>query len=188
MKRIAIAAAAAIAMLSTAAQAQTAKTSPVYGEVGYTQFKFKEEGVGSVKPNALRGIVGYEFHPNVAVEGMLAFGISDDSISVDEGFGPINVDLKLQHAYGIYVKPKFNVTPEFEVFGRLGYTQAKFKATASFAGVSVSESDSDGDVSYGLGAAYRFNPRMSVGLDYMRYSDKDGVKVDGVTVSFGYRF
>jgi predicted porin len=172
MKRIAIAAAAAIAMLSTAAQAQT---SPVYGEIGYTMLKMKAEGE-SVKPNALRGIVGYTLHPNVAVEGMLAFGVGDDSIN--------GVDVKLQHAYGAYVKPKFDVTPQFEVFGRLGFTEAKFKATDA----AGSESDSDNDFSYGLGAAYRFNPRMSVGLDYMRYSDKDGVKVDGVTVSFGYRF
>jgi opacity protein-like surface antigen len=185
MKRIAIAAAAAIAMLSTAAQAQTAKTSPVYGEIGYTQFKVKDELSGSIKPNALRGIVGYTLHPNVAVEGMLAFGISDDSLTFDDGFGPVTTELKLQHAYGIYVKPKFNVTPEFEVFGRLGYTKAKFKWNDVG---GESGSDSEGDVSYGLGAAFNFNPRMSVGLDYMRYSDKDGVKVDGVTLNFGYRF
>jgi opacity protein-like surface antigen len=187
MKRIAIAAAAAIAMLSTAAQAQT---SPLYGEIGYTQFKIKEEGSSNLKPNALRGIIGYTLHPNVAVEGMLAFGVGDDGVTEDVVGVPVNFDLKLQHAYGIYVKPKFNVTPQFEVFGRLGYTEAKFKGTTSVPslGLSVSESDSDGDVSYGLGAAYNFTPRMNVGLDYMRYSDKEGVKVDGVTLSFGYRF
>jgi outer membrane autotransporter protein len=186
MKRFAIAAAAAIAMLSTGAQAQT---SPFYGEVGYTVLKFKAEGQPNLKPSALRGIVGYEFHPNLAVEGMLAFGVSNDDFNVDDGLGGVaNVEVKLQHAYGIYVKPKFNVTPQFEVFGRLGYNRIKTKETDTAFGASESFSDSDGDFAYGLGAAYRFNPRMSVGLDYMRYFDKDGGKIDGVTVSFGYRF
>lgn len=38
------------------------------------------------------------------------------------------------------------------------------------------------------GIAYRFEPRYNIGLDYMRYFDKEGTKVDGVTVSLGYRF
>jgi len=148
--------------------------------------KIKGEGL-SIKPKALRGIVGYEFHPNLAVEGMLAFGVSDGSTDVDAGI-PVNLSMKVEHAYGIYVKPKFDVTPQFEVFGRLGYAETKLKATVSALGMSASDSSSDGDFSYGLGVAYRFDPRMSVGLDYMRNYNKDGVKIDGVTLSLGYRF
>jgi opacity protein-like surface antigen len=177
MKRIAIAAAAAVAMLSTAAQAQ--QTNYFYGEVGYTVMKIEGDGLPNVKPNALRGIVGYAYHPNLAMEGMLAFGVRDDSFN-DAG---VNVDVKLKNAWGIYLKPKFDVTPQLEVFGRLGATKTNIKATAA----GVSESERKGDLSWGLGAAYRFNPRMSVGLDYMRYSD-DTSRVDGVTLSLGYRF
>jgi opacity protein-like surface antigen len=187
MKRIAIAATAVLAMLGTSAQAQT-KTSPLYGEVGYTFVKIKPEGSESAKLGALRGIVGYDLHPNIAVEGMLAFGVNDDKESFDVGGVTVNAKLELQNAYGIYVKPKFNPTKELELFGRLGYARTKLKATVSALGFSESASDSDSDFSYGAGLKYNFDPRMSVGLDYMRYFDKDGVKIDGVTVGFGYRF
>ena len=88
MKRIVIAAVAAFAMLG-AAQAQTqTQPSPFYGELGYTFLKLKEEGL-STRNGAIRGIFGYAFHPNIAVEGMLGFAVNDDSVTfVDPTFGP----------------------------------------------------------------------------------------------------
>ena len=198
MKLIAIAAASTLLMLGGAAQAQQARSTVggTYAELGYTQLKFSGEGA-SLKPSALRGIVGYDFHPNFAVEGMLAFGVRDDSISETVVSGTdtatANVKVKLQHAYGVYLKPKANVTDALEVFGRLGYTRAKVKGTAdvSLNGVNVgsmSDSSSDGGVSYGLGANFKFSPAAYVGIDYMHYFKKDGVKAEGFTVGVGFRF
>jgi opacity protein-like surface antigen len=181
MKRVVLAAAAVLTMLGTSAQAQT--PSPLYGEVGYSFLKLKGEGE-SINLGALRGILGYDLHSNIAIESMLAFGVNDEK----ESDGTVTVKLGLQNAYGIYVKPKFNPTKELELFARLGLARSKLKATVSAPGISVSASDSDSDFSYGAGLKYNFDPRMSVGLDYMRYFDKDGVTIDGVTVGFGYRF
>jgi opacity protein-like surface antigen len=191
MKHFAIAATAALALLGTSAQAQTTARSAqgLYGEVGYTHLKLKVDGVsGDATLGALRGILGYDLHPNLALEGLLAFGVKDDEASDVVSGIPVTAKLELQNAFGIYVKPKFNPTNELELFGRLGWTRTKLKATLSIPGASASESDSDSDFSYGVGAKYNFNPRMSVGLDWMRYFDKDGVTIDGVTVGFGYRF
>jgi opacity protein-like surface antigen len=185
MKRIVIAAAAAFAMLG-AAQAQT-QTSPFYGELGYTFLKLKEEGL-STRNGAIRGIVGYAFHPNIAVEGMLGFAVNDDSVTfVDPTFGPVDVKVKLQNSYGIFVKPKY-AFDKVEVFGRLGWTRSKIKATANVGGASASASESDSDFAYGAGVNFNINPRTYVGLDYMRYYSKDGAKVDGLTLGVGYRF
>lgn len=197
MKLIAIAAASALLMLGTAAQAQQARSTVggTYAEVGYTQFKFGDGS--SLKPGAIRGIVGYDFHPNIAVEGMLAFGIRNDSVTETVVSGTdvatANVKAKLEHAYGVYLKPKANVTDALELFGRVGYTRAKVKATADVAlnGVAVgsmSDSSTDGGFSYGLGANYKFSPAAYVGVDYMRYYKKDGVTADGFTVGVGFRF
>jgi outer membrane autotransporter protein len=183
MKRFAIAAAAALALLGSA-QAQT--SSPLYGELGYTFLKI-EGGGFSVHPSALRGILGYDFHPNFAVEGMLAGGVSDDDTNVTVLGAPVNVSVKMQHAYGIYVKPKYNWN-QLEAFGRLGWARNRIRATASAGGRSASDSDSDDDFSYGAGVNYHFNPRMHVGLDYMVYYNKGDTKADGWTLSFGYRF
>ena len=71
MKLIAIAAVASAMLMMGTAQAQQARAGGTYAELGYTQLKTNGS---NAKPSALRGIVGYDFHPNVAVEGMLAFG------------------------------------------------------------------------------------------------------------------
>ena len=198
MKMIAIAAASALLVLGTA-HAQQARTalSGGYAEIGYTQFKLSGEGAADAKPGAIRGIVGYDVHPNVAIEGMLAFGVRDDSATetINTVLGPVTgtAEIKLKNAYGIYVKPKFDVTDAVQLYGRVGYTHAKFEASASatapgFGTVSASESDSDGGASFGLGANFRFSPKAYVGVDYMRYFKRDGVNVNGLTVGLGYRF
>jgi outer membrane autotransporter protein len=55
--------------------------------------------------------------------------------------------------------------------------------------VGLSTGDvSSNDFAYGVGVKYNFTPRMNVGLDYTRLADKNGVKVNGVTLGVGYHF
>ena len=185
MKHLTIAAAAAFMLLGTA-HAQQA-TSPLYGEVGYTHLS-TDTGFGKANPGMIRGIVGYEFHPFVAAEGMLAFGVREDSVSGTALGVPFTADVKVQHSYGVFVKPKFSPTNGLEVFGRLGYAQSKVRFDVNTAAGSGSASDSDGDFAYGAGVSYRFSPRAHVSIDWMRYYDKSSTTVDGVTISVGMRF
>jgi opacity protein-like surface antigen len=166
MKRIAIAAAAALLMLGTAQAQQSRAVTPWYGELGYSFLNVEGRGL-NVDPQALRGILGYTFHPNFAAEGMLAFGTSSDN----------NVEVK--NAFGLFLKPKYDFG-NLEAFARLGWVRSEVEV-GSF-------SDDDSDFAYGVGLNYNFNPRTYVGADYMRYFDKDGVQVDGFTISIGYRF
>ena len=179
MKRFAIAAAAALLMLGTA-QAQQARTatSPLYGEIGYTFLEVKDSGL-KANPQALRGIIGYNFHPFFAAEGMLAFGTASDDVNV----GGVNAEVKLKNAFGVFAKPKYDIG-NVELFARLGWVRSEVKVSA----LGASASDHDDDFAYGVGANYSFNPRTYVGLDYTRYFDKDGTKVNGWTVNLGYRF
>lgn len=180
MKKIAMAMAAASALLlTTGVQAQATKSSPLYGEIGYTSLKYSGAGL-SASPAALRGIVGYGLHPNFAVEGMLGFGVKNDTINV----AGTSVEVKLQHMYGAYVKARANPTPELELFARLGYAEARTKGTA--AGVAVTSTD--GDVSYGAGLNYKFTPSVYVGADYMIYYSKSGEKHKGFTLGLGMSF
>lgn len=183
MKRLAVAAASVLLMLGTA-QAQS--RAPLYGELGYSFLELKDSGF-KASPHALRGIVGYEFHPNIAAEGMLAFGVRSDDGNFTEAGVTSNIDVKLKHAFGVFVKPKYNFGPA-EVYARLGYARVKVKFRECVGAVCASGSDSDGDFAYGLGANYNFNPRMYVGADWMRLNKNDGAKLQGITVSFGYRF
>lgn len=183
MKRfVPLAAVAAALLFGPAAQAQQraavapGTTSPWYGELGYSWLDFRDNGIGfRAKPQAIRGIVGYNFHPNFAGEAMAAFGTSDDS---DRG-----VNVKLRSAYGLFLKPRMEFN-NFEVFGRLGW--ARENARASFAGVSATGHDDD--FAWGAGVNYNINPRTYVGVDYMRLLDKGSSRIDGWTVGVGYRF
>lgn len=170
---------AACLLMAGAAHAQQANQA-LYGEIGYTQLKYSAAGVPDAKPGMLRGIIGYDLHPNFALEGMLGFGVKDDSVN----FMGVNFDVKAQHAYGVFVKPKINPTKDLELFLRMGYS--RFKTKVSVLGVSAS--DSDGDFSYGGGLNYNVSPSTFIGVDYMNYFKKDGGKIDGLTVGVGFRF
>ena len=167
---------ALVALMATATQAQT-----VYGEVGYMSTKFSDSvnGIGlSAKPNAVRGIVGYEVGPMLSFEGMLALGTGSESVRVagrNAGLG-----LKINNMIGAFVKPKFPVGDVFELFGRAGYVSTKLTLDG--------ESDREGSLAYGLGGSFKMTPALSLNVDYMIYHKKDDAKIDGYSVGLNYRF
>lgn len=174
-----VAAAAALLLVGTAhAQVTTparAGASPLYGELGYTWLTVKSEPGFKAHPQAIRGVIGYDFHPYFAVEGMAAFGTSSDS---DRG-----VDLKLRQSYGVFLKPKYDFG-NVEVFARVGWEHHRVRAR----GFGLTADDSASGAAWGLGANYNFNPRTYVGVDYLRLRNQNDTKADGVTLSVGYRF
>ncbi|MBL8557539.1 MAG: porin family protein [Hyphomonadaceae bacterium] len=156
MKAIAALTALAAAIgFAAPAQAQTG----AYVNGGYTHYDADDVTLGGVT-----GRLGYRFHPNVAVEGEASFGVKDDNV------GPVNVEL--DHAIGVFGVGILPVTPNFEVFGRVGYGQVK--ASASVPGFAVS-ADEDG-FAFGGGAQYMFTDKFGVRGDYTRLEgDDDGV-------------
>ena len=151
------AAIAALALAAAGAQAQ------LYGELGYSALNV--EGAGSsIDLGALTGTLGYGVHENLAVEGMLAFGVQDDKIG--------GAKVELEHSYGLFAKPRIMLSPNFELFGRVGYGTTQIKADV--AGFSATE---DGEsVNYGAGANYFFDNQNGVRADWTRrdYRDNGG--------------
>ncbi|MBC5784774.1 porin family protein [Ramlibacter sp. USB13] len=187
MKRLTLAAAAAlVAMGSAHAQMMMPSASQVYGELGYTWLKIDAAGT-SGRPSAIRGILGWEFHPMFAGEFMLAGGVNDDNKGVSVNGVPTNVEFELKNMYGLFLKPRYLVQ-QAELFARLGYAHTKVRAASTNNNLIQGQDQSDNDFAWGIGANYRFNPRMYVGLDWMRYSNQSGHKVDGLTLGFGYHW
>lgn len=172
-----ITAIAAALLLAGAAQAQTkaAPASEFYAEAGYSFVKIDVDGV-DLEPGALRGIIGFNVHPNLAVEGMLATGVKDDN-----SFG---LKTKISSAYGVYLKPKYDFGNGFEIFGRLGYASVRAKLEAD--GFRAKTKDSD--VSFGLGASYSFTKNVYGTVDYTQLFNEDNAKATAWTVGVGYRF
>jgi hypothetical protein len=182
-KRLATAAAAFLMLGSAQAQMPPMTSSALYGELGYTFLKMDALGT-SFRPDALRGIIGWDVHPMFAIEGMVAGGVNDDSKSVS--IAPGTATAKMDYMYGIWIKPKY-VFEQYrsELFGRFGWAHTKPEVSRpGFPSVSAS----DDDFAWGIGANYRFNPNGYVGIDWMRYSNQSDSHIDGLTFSVGWHW
>ena len=186
MKRITSSALATLLLVLGSAQAQQMPQmswSGAYAELGYTFLKMDAFGT-SFRPGAIRGILGYDFHPYFALEGMAAGGVSDDDKNLTVGGIPSNVQAKMDYMYGIWVKPKYQYQ-QSEVFARLGWAHTKAELRRSG---FPTRSESQDDFAWGIGANYRFRPNAYIGIDWMRYSNQSDTHVDGLTLSAGWHW
>lgn len=170
---------ATVAISATAAQAQ------LYGEVGYMALNIKAtEDAETLKanPSMLGLTIGYDVHKNVAIEGMVAFSVRKDGVEFNGEAIP--VDVKVNNAYGIFVKPKVMLSENFEVFGRLGYVENKISAS----GFGETVSETNGDFAYGVGVNYYVNKTMYVTGNYMSVYNKDNTKAGAFTIGLGMKF
>ena len=117
MNTLVIASAFTLAAFSASAQ--------LYGEIGVTSIKIEEATPGlnlESSPAAIRGVLGYEINPNLAVEGLVALGIGDDELRGNGQEIP-GVKVEMSSVFGIYAKPKVNFTPELEGLQDDGHAQ-----------------------------------------------------------------
>ena len=170
IKISALIATSALVLGASSVQAQS-----LYGEVAYQTL---DVGLSS-DPAIIRGTIGSEINPNVAVEAMLGFGATDGK----ETISGIPVKLKIDNMWGVFVKPKMKLGDAFEVYGRLGYAGFKATASASAFGYTASESADGSDFAYGVGLTYMVTPKLSISADFMKYDD-----LDGIALGVGFKF
>lgn len=157
-----------------------------YGEIGVTPLSVKATVDGNTlksKPVMAGVVLGYEFHPNFALEGMAGTNLDAASIKLNGTEAP-GTSLKVQRAYGLFIKPKVMLTPDLELFGRLGWIENKTIGQVN----SYSITDTDDDFAYGLGFNYHFNKTSYGSLSYTNFYDKQGTKTQGVTLGVGMKF
>lgn len=161
---IAAAAAAAVAALGTSAFAE--EKAPNKGVSGYVNLGYThvDPGVGGL--HALGGRLGIRVGKYFGAEGEGGFGVGSDSVTLSG----VKVNYKVQSqvaGYGVVYLP---ISENADIFGRVGYGHATFKA---FAG-SVSNSDGENSVNYGGGAQWFFTSHDGVRAEYTRYSFRNG--------------
>lgn len=161
----------AIAVLAAAlGLSAPAHAEGLYVNGGYTHYDVEDVAVGGVG-----GRVGYQFHPNFAVEGEAAFGVKDDEV------GPATIELDNQvGVYGVGILP---VTEKLDVFGRVGW--ARVQATASVPAFAIDGED-DG-VAYGGGAQYMITEKVGLRGEYTRM-EGDDAEADTVSASAVVKF
>ena len=114
---------------------------------------------------------GYKFNQYVAVEGRYWIGLDDTTdipyIYQSKGSVDSSVD-----SWGIYVKPMYPVTEDFDVYALLGY--ASTDMSADYLNVDTMDG-----FSWGIGVAYSFTENISVFVDYVSlYDDTNGYTTD----------
>lgn len=156
-----------LALLATGAHAQS-----MYGELGYTGLDYKQPGL-KASPGMVRGLVGYEFTPQLAVEGMLGLGANADTTD--------GTRVKLDNTLGVYGKAQLPLTDAFKLYGRVGVARNSVKLGGS------ADSHTTG-LAYGAGMSYDLSKTSYLSVDYMRYQDKDSKTLEGITAGIGVRF
>lgn len=171
--------AAASMVLPAAAQAQT-----IYGEVGYaamsTSLSVPLLGISAkASPSMGRAVIGVSPFAGLTLEALAAGHLSDDP------FRTSNSDIlggkaKISQILGVYVGGRFGLGP-VELFGRVGQARSELQ----FKGLGSAE---DTDISYGGGLRLIPGKNMTFSVDYMNYYNKGGARIEGYTLSVGYRF
>lgn len=169
-------AAAAVTVIAAPAIAQNVQSPTYYGTLGYSQLDGSQGDLGAVT-----GRIGARLTPNLGVEGEASFGVRDDDFTV------AGVNGKLKHEYdaAVYGVATLPVTPNFELFGRVGYGTTQVKA--EIPGVSATE---DGESwNYGAGANYFFDGQNGIRGDWTRRDFRnDGGEADIYSVNYVRRF
>jgi hypothetical protein len=180
--------AAALASVAPAARADTAPAAAsasasaasdwqAYGSLGYNYLHGSPYNY-SVDLGAVTGRLGLRYQQYVGVEAEVAAGVADQTI----GAGKVSLDSQ----YAIYAVGYLPVSPRADLFARVGYGNAKLKASGN--GLSVTAS---GDTwAYGVGGQYFLSEKDGVRADYTRYASKDTSQadVDSFSVSYVRKF
>ena len=178
---------------SAAVQAQQkGQGSGLYGELAFSPIKVDlDDGAQSKAAydvNGMRVVLGQKIHPNLSVEGMLGTGLGDDSKTVVINKINVKSTVKVSNFMGAYLRAHTHLTPEVEVFGRAGFARMNLRATVVAGNMSEKTETTDNSFSYGLGMNYNLNKTTYVGLDVTRYNTEGKSKVQGVSLTAGYRF
>lgn len=184
----------ALTCIGASAQSRSGM-SGMYIEADYSKVNFKVAADNSVpspdmtvKPSMYKFILGAEVHPNLAIEGMLASGGSDNTTQANVAGAPTSLNVKVNNAFGVFLKPKFNVTNDLELFGRIGYNRVNLNTTVTTPTVIGTGRGGENSAAYGIGAKYNITREWSAVVDYTQYFKKEDITINGVSVGVAYNF
>ena len=184
MKNVLIAA-AALTSISAPAYAQEASNfggAKIGAVIGYDKVRLESEDFGSgSKDGFLYGVTaGYDFDLGsavVGIEGEFADATTKETVG-DLAVDGFEASLRAERDLYVGARLGFKASDTILVYAKGGYTNAKFKLTATDGVDTLSASDElDG---YRIGAGVEYTNGQAFGRLEYRYSDYGRYKVDGV--------
>lgn len=136
-----------------------------YGISHLNQAGFVKDGNGF----AGRAFLGYDFHPNFAVEGGFTYAFTQPNFT---GYGRAPI-----YIIDLVGKIKANVVDNFGVYAKLGADYMIVDKVPDLNGTTRSAHDTFGVV-YGAGAYYEFTPNVMADLSWTRFGGNPYVKVN----------
>jgi hypothetical protein len=147
---------------------------------GGAMINYDVGGVGDTDLGLIYGVLGSQLNENFALEVRAGTGFSDGDIAV---FGT-EFDIELDKYVGAYLKIGAPINENFYPYAIVGYTRAELTVT----GGGFSDSESDSDTSFGLGARFGSSSDMNFAVEYIRYYDKDGEELGGLSANVVWSF
>ena len=178
IKLVVLAALPALALSAGSAIAQEADARPFtgYGNLGYSHSDRGRSDVGGVT-----GRLGLRFGQFVGAEAEGTFGVTDDD-SRRLGVPTETNWNRSVAAYGVGFVP---VTPQFDVFARVGLGNSRVRTTGLAQPMTVKRDS----INYGAGAQYFFTGNDGIRADFTRESYRHGPgRADTYGVSYVRKF
>ena len=177
---------------------------------GYTQVKddyfeyYPNSGLAvqtDINYDAVMFQAGFQYNPFFAFEFRYWTAFNGGDYSISSNYPPLYPPAGGSYddfdAWGVYLKPMYPVTPEFSIYGLLG-----------FSGVYISGEPGwdlldEGDFSWGLGASYAVTPNILLFADYVQlfngegygygyydydYNSDQDTRVNTINIGLTYRF
>lgn len=149
---------------------------------GYHIGKYDESGLSSASPTALKLEYGRYVTDSIAIEGHVAFGLGEDTISF-QGF---DIDIEMKQAISIFVKGDLNLSENVNLYGLVGLTKGKLKATIPAFNESFTENDSG--LSYGVGIESETASGLIFSAEYIMYLSEDDYDYSGFNLGIAKKF
>lgn len=145
---------------------------------------------GNAAKTSFKILGGYQFNPTWGVEGQYA-ALGKRAIKETPTFVGV-IDSVDYSQLGIYGTGTLPINANFSLFGKLGLSANKSKGTDT-AGGSASENNTN--LSFGLGASYKFMPNLAARAEYENFGKVikavngfSEVKASNFSVSLLYSF
>ncbi len=141
--------------------------------------------------NSLMFQAGYQLNPYIAMEFRYWFSVSSGDYSTNTRYELNPNAYDSFDAWGIYAKPMYPITPEFSVYGLLGFsgvtTDADYGSYLLY---------NDGSFSWGGGVSFDVTPNVALFVDYVQlfngnlefYDYSQETKVDTFNFGVTYKF
>lgn len=140
-----------------------------YGQATARCMLINQQNSDECTTHGWKAFAGYNFTDNLAVETTYYnLGKAEETYQ-HATYGAINATGEAT-AFGLSGVYSFEVSDNFDIFGKLGAVRWNLEGKAKSAAATVSEEQSGTSIIYGVGASYKLTDNLSMRGEYERYN------------------